>query len=430
MSPSGNQGPHLEGIKRRGFYLDDVYQHVRSDGVKELKIIEKGKHLQVTWEDGHVSRFYSMWLRHNCHCGVCLPHTTTVLVDFRKLDENIKISGAKMEGDEVVVVTWTGENAEEKHHEGPILTKFLRYHCYSEAEVKKRSKQRAMPFFEDKTVPELEYKDVMNSDESLYKWLNALSERGICLIKNVPLTKENLFKVAERIAPVHSTIYGSTFEVTLSHDPVPKNAAHTRRALDLHQDQVHYESPPGLQLLHCLKFDESIEGGENVFVDMHEVAAKFKQEEPEAFYTLTRIPSAANTVDYKRAQPAHIRIQRPLITVNHRDEIVSVIWGPMLFAPLQVPEEDVEAFYKAYRKFYSMVKDWQSVYEHRLRPGDVISFNNRRLSHGRRAYTENGNRLLRGCYIDASEFQSKVQMFHTKYGGGRWPVRMGNIDWQ
>ncbi|GFO50485.1 gamma-butyrobetaine dioxygenase [Plakobranchus ocellatus] len=423
-------GSHLEGIKKRGFYLDDIYQHVKGDGVKDLKIVEDGKHLQITWEDGHVSRFYSMWLRHNCHCGVCLPHTSTVLVNFSKIDENIKVTSAKMDGDNVIVIGWTGETGEEKYHEGPLLTKFLRYHCYSDAADKQRREQRAMRFYDDKTIPELEYKDVISSDEALYKWLLALSERGICLIKNVPSEKEHVLKAAERIAPVQHTIYGNTFEVETSPDPIPENAAHTRIGLDLHMDQIHYESPPGLQLLHCVKFDECIQGGENFFVDMHEVAQKFKEEEPELFYTLTRIPSTANTVDYKRARPAHVRIQRPLITINHKDEIVSVLWQPMLIAPLQVPEKDVEAFYKAYGKFYSLVHTYKSMYVHRLRPGDMISFNNRRISHGRRAYTDNGHRLLQGCYINASEFQSKVQMFHNKYGGGKWPVRNGAIDWQ
>ncbi|GFR88447.1 gamma-butyrobetaine dioxygenase [Elysia marginata] len=422
---------HLEDIKKRGFYLDDVYRHVKSFAVKDVQVVEDGKHLHIEWEDGHVSRFYSMWLRHNCHCGVCLPHTNYALIDFTKLDANIKISSAKKESDEVIVVTWTGENSEEKHHEGPLLTRFLRHHCYSDAAERTRSKQRAMTFHEDKTIPTLEYDSVVNSDEALYKWLVTLSERGICLIKNAPPSLEDMLKATRRIADVQPTIYGTTFEVESAPSEVEaSNPAYTRIGLEYHQDQIHYESPPGIEVLHCVKFDECIKGGENFFVDMHEVAAKFKAEEPEDFYALTRIPSIADTVNYKRENPVHIRIQRPLITVNHKDEIVNVLWRPMLMAPLQVPEKDVQAFYKAYKKFYTLVTTYKSIYKHRLRPGDMLSFNNRRLSHGRKPYSENGHRLLQGCYMNISEFQSKVEAFHNKIGGGRFAVRSGAIDWQ
>ncbi|CAL1544289.1 unnamed protein product [Lymnaea stagnalis] len=179
----------------------------------------------------------------------------------------------------------------------------------------------------------------------------------------------------------------------------------------------------------CYRFDKHVEGGENTFIDLHRVAHKLRDESPDLFHTLTKIPSCAHTVAYNREFPAHVCIQRPLIALNHKDEIVSVYWHPMLVGPLQVSEEFIEPFYKAYKKLYTMVHCSHSLFKHKLQPGDMITFNNRRVLHGRAAFTDNGKRLLQGCYINISEFQSKVQIFHNKYGGGRLATRCGSNDW-
>lgn len=430
VKPVEKISDHLESIRSRRMYLDDIYQHVPGS-VKNIEIVDDGKKLEITWEDGRVSNFHAIWLRHYCHCPDCLPYTSTVLVDFSKIDiDSLRIVSATLDGPEIVVLKWMADS-EEKEHTGPIPTRFLRYQCYSEDSVKERRKQRVMKFHDKKVVPEIQHDEVMAGEEGVYKWMMALSEYGLCVVKNVPRERGYVVKITERIADIQHTIYGDYFDV--ESEPKPINAAYTGIGLDLHMDQIHYESPPGLQLLHCLEFDECIQGGENFFVDLHEIAHKFKKEYPDLFYTLTRVPSSVNTVDYLReppSQPAHVRIQRPLITVNHYDEIVSVLWQPMLIAPLQVQDEDVLKFYKAYKQFYTMIHYCNDMYRNRLRAGDMISFNNRRVLHGRTAYTENGRRLLQGTYVNISEFQSKLQIYHNKYGSGEWPIRCGSIDYQ
>ena len=86
----------------------------------------------------------------------------------------------------------------------------------------------------------------MDTDQGLYRWLVHLSERGICLVKGVPQHKGMVAKVAERIAPVQHTVYGEIFDVIST--PQPINAAYSSVQLNLHMDQIHYESPPGIQV--------------------------------------------------------------------------------------------------------------------------------------------------------------------------------------
>ena len=53
----------------------------------------------------------------------------------------------------------------------------------------------------------------------------------------------------------------------------------------------YYESPPGLQLLHALRFDTSVVGGHSTFLDSHAIANELRIRDPEAFDVLTRVPA-------------------------------------------------------------------------------------------------------------------------------------------
>jgi alpha-ketoglutarate-dependent taurine dioxygenase len=80
--------------------------------------------------------------------------------------------------------------------------------------------------------------------------------------------------VAGRIGGVMPTIYGQFWDVKTVANPI--NCAYTNHALDLHQDLAYYESPPGIQLLHCVRFDEGIKGGDSTFVDSFLVAERLR----------------------------------------------------------------------------------------------------------------------------------------------------------
>ena len=86
--------------------------------------------------------------------------------------------------------------------------------------------------------------------------LELVQRDGIALVTGVPCRGGEVQRFAEQCvgAPVsHGLLYGAVFDVKDEPDPV--NIAYTSLALAGHQDLVYYESPPGLQLLHCLRFD-------------------------------------------------------------------------------------------------------------------------------------------------------------------------------
>ena len=71
--------------------------------------------------------------------------------------------------------------------------------------------------------------------------------------------------------------------------------------------------------------------------------------------------------------------------------------------------EVMDSFYEAYRKLLSLLHDPMFDINFRLEAGDIFSFNNRRVLHGRKEYDANsGNRHLQGYYIDRDEIVGRL----------------------
>lgn len=111
-------------------------------------------------------------------------------------------------------------------------------------------------------IPEMKFEEIMDNEKKLWEWVYLLHSVGVVIIKNVPRVKTSVKKVAEKIAYLRNTMYGETWDVIAVPDPI--NVAYTNIPLELHQDLMYYESPPGLQFLHCLH--AKAEGGANYFV--------------------------------------------------------------------------------------------------------------------------------------------------------------------
>ena len=80
----------------------------------------------------------------------------------------------------------------------------------------------------------------------------------------MPCEPEKVTEVARLVGPVQPQIYGEAWDVIAQEGAI--NIAYTGEPLASHMDLCYYESPPGLQLLHCLAFDGGVEGGETAVV--------------------------------------------------------------------------------------------------------------------------------------------------------------------
>ena len=235
--------------------------------------------------------------------------------------------------------------------------------------------------------------------------------------------------LADKIAgsPSHGYLYGDLFHVkSTPSSSTTNNIAYTSEPLAPHQDLAYYESIPGLQLLHCLEFGNQIVGGESTLIDCMAAAEEFRRISPHHFRTLLLCPATflkqrdGVCMTYLRPhivlkQNQKINSHANINNVEDNDfwkgEIVGVNWSPPFEGPLCVPHDMVSPYYAAYSAFEKMLdvslldtkneilemngsnsdfvlQNYAKKYtwKHRLNPGEILIFNNRRMLHGRRGY--------------------------------------------
>jgi Probable taurine catabolism dioxygenase len=70
----------------------------------------------------------------------------------------------------------------------------------------------------------------------------------------------------------------------------------------------------------------------------------------------------------------------------------------------------MDGVYQALHRFGNLLHDDQFQIKFRLGPGDIFSFNNRRLLPGRTEYDPNsGHRLLQGYFMDRDEVFGRLR---------------------
>ncbi|XP_038073545.1 probable gamma-butyrobetaine dioxygenase isoform X2 [Patiria miniata] len=403
-----NTSDHTETVDASGFFSEMTAQ---------------GKHLEITWKDSTLSRYYSLWLRKNCHCPACRHDNGQLLLPSYSLPASLTVRSTKVHPlSGTLHIEWNEES-----HETVLPLPWLKDNSYSRQSLQETSRKQDVAVFKG-PIKEHKFHDLLTETDDVNRFLRDLNEDGIALVKEVPCEVGHICKVAELVAPVQETLYGKTFTVEATEDAI--NVAYTPVALELHMDLVYFQSPPGLQLLHCLKFDEQVTGGESLFLDVMHVAQEMQRLHSDMFATLTRVPATFQKIHFERKTPAAFIYHRPHITVTPDGKISSVIWAPPFEGPLKVPEDDVEPYYEAYRKFSELINTSKLKVSHRLRPGECFVFNNLRILHARHAFALNGGRRhLEGCYVNIDDFKSRVQVMHMQTGSGEIVKRVNNGDY-
>jgi hypothetical protein len=212
-------------------------------------------------------------LRFNCHSNKSIQACSGQrIIETESIPQNLLIEKAEKYGDQLRI-TWCASSGQD---ESFIPIEFLKHNS---PDFDKN--EYSSPKF--KTANSLEHFDYMNlvdshgneNKEYIYKyeiqfqnlnfrfnrmlnfilcdrWLKHMAEYGVCIVKKLPTQENMVRKLAEIIAPIQRTIYDEIFDVKA--EPSPINIAYSATKLCFHMDLIYYESAPGLQFLHCLKY--------------------------------------------------------------------------------------------------------------------------------------------------------------------------------
>lgn len=179
-------------------------------------------------------------------------------------------------------------------------------------------------------------------------------------------------------------------------------------------DLLYFESPPGLQFLHCIK--NTVVGGNSVFADSFRAAAAVRLESNDLFHCLSTFPVCYR---YKN-DGQHYHFTRPTVVLDEYSyaepkRISHINWAPPFQAPFEIdPQQDPSVFrqyIQAAKLFANCLADTDSQYEIKLSQGECAVFSNRRVVHSRREFdTASGERWLKGTYVNIDAFHSKFRV--------------------
>ena len=348
------------------------------------------------WDDRRRSRCCALWLRDNCACPEC-RHPQALERMFTFLDHPAPhITSAVLGPDEVLQVAF---RAGDEVHLSNFTKGWLRTHDYAEL----NKPDPLLPQLWDASIgprlPCVMYEEYMETDAALQTWIEALKVHGIVLLRGVPQESGKLLQVARRIGPVRASNFGEYYDVVSM--PKPNASAYTDLGLELHTDLVNWRSPPDVQMLCCLK--SSVVGGESVFADGFRVAEELRTIDREAFNLLSEQPLEFRFQD----EQCDIRTRAPIIEVDHGGRLLRIRFNNWLRGALIAPDNVVEPWYSALANFWRLLREPQYRLNLKLEPGDLITYNNSRVLHGRARFDARlGDRHLQGCYLNQEDLNS------------------------
>ena len=176
------------------------------------------------------------------------------------------------------------------------------------------------------------------------------------------------------------------------------DSAYTQEELRPHTDSTYSNDAPGLQLLLCC--DYKAIGGDSIMVDGFKIANKIKEEDKKVFDILSNIEVPGKYV----GDGVILEAKRPILKLNSNKELIQVSFNNYDRAEFRLENELMINFYKAIKKFDSLVNDSEFQWRHTLKPGELLIFNNWRVLHGRGSFQ--GKRKMAGCYINMEDFES------------------------
>lgn len=387
-----------------------------------------------------------VWLRDSCQCASCI-HPTTRQKLHRSSDIPLSIKPADQEGSiqaiaspEGLKVEWSAQVEGGKTHQSFYPAEFLRRHSSPSRLSNFHRDVAAHPWtaerFSNLTKDELliPYDD-LSDRKVLSAVYTQLLRDGLVFLKDVPTSETSnetceLRTLAGELGDIRRTFYGETWDVRNVRNS--KNIAYTNLNLGLHMDLLYvfiechlcvlcsvnsryFKEPPRYQILHCLR--NRVIGGQSIFVDAMQAALQLYHSSPNDFALLATTPVKFQYVN----DGHHLHCSHPTFQLE-RTEGSSFILNSINYSPpfqgplaLSTPPE----FYQALERYTQLLEDPDNGFSYLLREGDAVIFDNRRVLHGRTAFSEHEgvlaeegstSRWLKGCYLEEEPVLDKMRM--------------------
>lgn len=168
--------------------------------------------LALELADGNRHEFPLVWLRDNCQCSACFhPGSHSRILNWESFDvDGVELASCSVTDDgSRVDVVWSDGH---RSHFGCewLLERSFTADCgreYLNEWYRHPPHLWGGKDFSD-ILKSFEFDDVINCDEALRGWIEALVQYGTVMIRNAPLTELECRRLAERVGFIRKTHYG------------------------------------------------------------------------------------------------------------------------------------------------------------------------------------------------------------------------------
>lgn len=255
----------------------------------------------------------------------------------------------------------------------------------------------------------MQFAEVSTDEFSRLDLLGKIRDYGFVIVRNGPREDTGVETVANLVGVVSESAYGKVFD--LSPKSHHKTLGNTFDPVPPHTDEAYRHSPPGVNVLHCVRPAKS--GGASVLVDGFNLGNVLRKHNSSAFRLLATQPQP-----FHRVAPdlgIDQRARAPVFVVDEYDTIVGYRFHTRTAAPLDVPAELVEPLYAANHELSKLMMDKDNHARFRLEAGDAVLFDNHRIMHSREGF-EDPNRMMRICSVSREQFHQQLRLVASKLG--------------
>lgn len=359
----------------------------------------------VDWSDGYSSFFHSIWLRDCCYCANCGDsYSSKRFVVPSDIPLDVTAAKAEITPQGLLSITWQQDG--HVSHYDPL---WLRQHSY---DAESRSARFHQPVLWDAklagSLPTVAFEAARSDESRRLELYRKLRDYGFVVVSGGPTEAGGIEAVANLIGDLGDSAYTKIFD--LSPASSIKTMGNTQKAVPPHTDEAFRYSPPGINILGCVR--PAADGGESVLVDGFQVAGQLRAENPQMFDLLCHYQQ-----NFNRIHPGTLdqRNRQRMIERDDRGEVIGIRFHTRSAGPMDLPADRVKPYYAAHRELCRLMMSDENQVSFQLQAGESVLFDNHRVLHSRTEF-QDPERFLQICNVARESFHERLRLLADKLG--------------
>lgn len=368
----------------------------------EVRIETREDGLTVHWSPERSNFYHYFWLRSACRCEDCGDTATgkrrlypsDVPVDIRP--QSVEPLGA----DRILTLVWQPDG-----HRAHYDLDWLRDHAYDDPGPAWQPKLWDAALSAESIAHD--YTAVSTDAQARFEFMRTLRDYGAALVRDPG--QRGIEAMAELVGDINEAAYESIFELVAS--PDQRTLGNSTEFVPPHTDESYLHTPTGILVLYCVK--PARDGGESILVDGFNAAYQLRDRDSRAFELLSRCPQPNHRV--VPGEEKDFRSRSRVLTVDENGNLSGLRFHARALAPIDVPGDLARRLHAANYALSERLLDPVNQFCYPLRAGEAMIFDNHRVLHARKAFTDL-DRHLQICNVSRERFHQSLRITARRLG--------------